>query len=567
MSYENNNNNNNDNDDTPRFIKMVKSNKMLTAATTTAVGVLCIGAFLASRFKVVPANQFMAKTGFLIDGVSISRKTIQLPFQVIRKIDMHPLTYQFVGTNIMSKEMIGFELPVKFNIAPIHPEKNLQGFINYATRIGGMTDSEVHALIENIIIGKTREFTSNMTIEDIVRDKNAFKTGVVAHIEAELEENGLEATSANISDIKDPAGVDYFKNLMRKATSEANTISSVAVAEAEKTRIVGEKTREVETRQQETTLEAKAKETESLQLQNISQYERDLTIMRTNNKQKEQLVEIDAHRATQLRKIEVESELNLKKQQQELERLRSEKVVKATAESEAVLKAAQMEAEAIKIKADATSAAIRINAEAQLFERTRKAEADQIAQNKKAEADYFAAGKQADAIKLKADADLVAQNKQAEADLITSEKSAEATKLKADADLIAQTKLAAGIQAQLEAQATGLEKIYTVSKENPQLATLYLAMKEGKVFEPDGLFDRIGAHQAKAINGLQPKIHIWNTGDQQTGFSHVIKNLTKTVPPLLDVLQQQTGIKLPNEWLSDELDISKDNEDTKEKTN
>lgn len=518
---------------------MTPYNKALIAATTIAGGVIGLGVFVASRFKVVPANQFMAKTGFMVDGVHISRKTVLWPFQMIRKIDMHPLTYQFVGTNIMSKEMIGFELPVKFNIAPIHPDINLQGFINYATRISGMTLEEIHTLIENIIIGKTREFTSNMTIEDIVRDKNAFKTGVVAHIKAELEENGLEATSANISDIKDPPGVDYFKNLMKKATSEANTSSSIAVAEAEKTRIVGEKSRVVETRKQEATLEATAKETESIQHQNISQYERDLKIMRTQNDQKEQLAAIDAHRATQLKQIEVESELNRNKQAQELERLRSEKVIKATADAEAVLKVAQMEADSVKIKAEANSTAIRIGAEASLFERSKKAEADLFAQNKTAEGYFYT------------------KLKEAEARLITAEKEAEATKMKADADLVAQTKLAEGIQAQLEAQADGLKKIYEVSAENPEMATFYLAMKEGKVFEPNGLFDRLGKHQAEAINGLQPKIHIWNTGDQKSaGFADVISGLTRTVPPLLDVLQQQTGIRLPSNWLS-EAEVNK----------
>jgi len=549
-----NNNKNDENDENKNDHNKTISNlkKSLIIGGPILFGVVGIGAFIASRFKVVAANQFMAKTGFLVDGVHISRKTILWPFQEIRRIDMHPLTYQFVGTNIFSKEMIGFELPVKFNIAPIDPEKNLQGFINYATRVNGMTPDDVHALIENIIIGRTREYTANMTIEDIVRNKSAFKTGVVDHIKEDLEKNGFETTTANISDIKDPPGIDYFKNLMRKAISEANTSSSIAVAEAEKTRIVGEKNRQVETRKQESTLEATAKETESIQHQNISQYERDLIIMRTQNEQKQKLAAIDAHKATQLRQIEVESELNLKKQQQELERLRSEKVIKAIAEAEAVLKTAQMEADAIKIKAEANSTAIRIKADANLFERNRQADANLFEQNKIAEANLFAAEKSADAIKLKAEADLIAQTKLADANLITSTKAAEATKLKADADLIAQTKLAEGIHAQLVAQANGLEKIYSVSTTNPQLATFYLAMKEGKVFEENGLFDRLGKHQAEAINGLQPKIHIWNTGDNREGFASIISGLTKTVPPILDVLQQQTGIKLPNDWLSDQ---------------
>ena len=405
--------------------------------------------------------------------------------------------------------MIPFELPVKFNIAPIHPEENKAGFVNYVTRVGGMTTEDINALIENIIIGKTREFTSNMTIGQIVSDKNAFKKGVVEHVEKELEENGFKASSANIADIVDPPGVDYFKNLMRKATSEANSTSSIAVAEAEKTRIVGEKTHEVTTRQEQATREAVAKGVESAQSVLVAGYEKDLQVARTTNKKLEELNKIEAQMETQQRQIEVDSELNRRRQQQELERLRSEKVITATAESEAVLKAAEMRASAIKIAADAN-----------LFELTRKAEAD-----------------------------LVQRQKQAEADLYMKTREAEGTRLTAEADLVAQTNKATGIRLQLEAQARGLDEIFKVSHGNPELASQYLLMKEGRIFDADGLFDRLGKHQADAIHGLQPKIHVWNTGsDSKSQYTDVISSLSKSVPPILSALEQQTGIKLPS-WL------------------
>jgi len=501
-------------------------------------GLVGFGAFASCRFKVAPPNQFIAKTGFLVKGVHVSRKTLQLPFQTINRYDMHPQTYQFVGKNIMSKELIGFELPVKFNIAPIHPEHNMTGFINYVTRVGAMESEEKHSLVENIIIGKTREYTSNMTIRDIVENKDAFKKGVVAHIAEELEENGFQATSANISDIADPPGVDYFKNLMRKATSEANTKSSIDVAEAEKTRIVGEKNREVETRQQQSTLEAQAKEVESKQSQNVSEYERDLQIMRTNNKQQEDLAQIESHKATELRKIAVEAELNQHRQQQELERLRSEKVILATAEAEAVLKAAQMEADAVKIKAEAQAVAIKIKAEADLFDKTKTAEAQYVTQARKAEADLISKEKEAEA-------KFVIQSRQADADLVSKEKEAEAIKLVAEANLIAKNKEAIGVQALLEAQAAGLNQFYEAANHNPEMASLHLLTTQGHVFDKDGLFDRIGKHQASAIQGLEPKINIWNTGsDSKTPYANVISDLAKVTPPILDALKQQTGIDI-----------------------
>lgn len=493
---------------------------MVTAGTI----IIGLGAFVASRFRVTPANQFIAKTGLFVDKVAVSRKTIQWPFQVIRIVNMKPITYEFIAKNCMTKERIPFELPTKFNIAPLHPDENLPGFINYVTRVQGMQEPEIHDLLQNIIIGKTREFTNTLSVEQIVADREAFKKGVVQHIEEELRLNGFEATTANISEIIDPQGVDYFKKLMLKSTEEANTTSSIAVAEAIKIREIGEKKAEMEKRQQKSTFEATAKQTETIQDQNVSEYEKNLQIKITENKRDEQLAKIEAHKQTEQRKIAIESELNIERQKQKLEELRSEEVVKAIAKAEAVVKEAQMKAEAIKISADAD-----------LFERTRKAEAEFITQTKKAEAELFEKSRNADAIKLMAEADLIAQTNKAE-----------------------------GIKRQLEAQAEGLEKIYSVSKENPDLATFYLGMKEGKIYEKDGLFDRLGKHQADAIRGLEPKIHIWNTGGSTgNSFTDTISSLSKAVPPILSALEQQTGIRVP--ILMPNAEISNKNESSQSK--
>ena len=77
------------------------------------------------------------------------------------------------------------------------------------------------------------------------------------------------------------------------------------------------------------------------------------------------------------------------------------------------------------------------------------------------------------------------------------------------------------------------------------MASLHLLTTQGHVFDKDGLFDRIGKHQASAIQGLEPKINIWNTGsDSKTPYANVISDLAKVTPPILDALKQQTGIDI-----------------------
>ncbi|XWV25879.1 hypothetical protein QJ857_gp1202 [Tupanvirus soda lake] len=435
------------------------------AKYSLAAGGLGISALAAARFRSVPANRYMAKTGPFVKGVHVSRKTFQWPFQRIKIINLEPINYHFLGSN-MSKELVPFKLPLTFTVSPKHPEKDPDGFIKYATRLGDMDHEGVKNIIGGIVNGETRGFVGGMTIEQIFNDKDAFRKHVVERVQQDLDQFGLEIHNANIEEMHDTEGNSYFENLKKKALEGALSQSRVAVAEARKEGDIGEKQREVITRKERSVLEADAKQTETQQNQKMSDYSRELEITYTNNRQQEELVKIQAHQATESKRIEVESELNKRKQAQELERLRSEQVVYATAEAEAMLKKAEAEAEAKKIKA---------------------------------EADFFAKNKEAD-----------------------------------------------GLRVVLEAQAKGLSEIYEVSKTNPEMAAFYLALDKG-VFNRDGLFTVLAEKQASAIRELNPKINIWNTGNTPTdSYTNVISGLGKTIPPMLDAIQQQTGIKLPN---------------------
>ena len=304
----------------------------------------------------------MAKTGLFVKGVNVSRMTIQWPFQQIKIIKMNPINYPFLGEN-MSKELVPFSLPLTFTISPVHPEKNLSGFISYATRFGDMDNNCVKNIIAGIVHGETRAFVGSLTINEIFSDRDKFRTLVVDKVQEDLNQFGLEIHNANIEEMKDTEGNCYFENLKKKALEEALTQSRIAVAEARKEGNIGEKHREVITRKEQSTLEADATQTETNQKQKISNYDRELNIVIINNKQQEELAKIEAHKMTEQRRIDIEAELNVQKQREELERLRSSSVIKATADSEAVIKLAEAEKIAMQLKADGI-----------LYQETKKAE-------------------------------------------------------------------------------------------------------------------------------------------------------------------------------------------------
>ena len=70
-------------------------------------------------------------------------------------------------------------------------------------------------------------------------------------------------------------------------------------------------------------------------------------------------------------------------------------------------------------------------------------------------------------------------------------------------------------------------------------------------------FEQLALANAKAINGLQPKITVWNTGDQSGGDAAMagaggisaVRNIMQSLPPLFSTINDQTGIQPPG-WLA-----------------
>lgn len=68
----------------------------------------------------------------------------------------------------------------------------------------------------------------------------------------------------------------------------------------------------------------------------------------------------------------------------------------------------------------------------------------------------------------------------------------------------------------------------------------------------EGTYEKLANANAAAINGLQPKITVWNTGDSAGSSSDgtgAIRNIMQSLPPLLSTINEQTGISPPS-WLA-----------------
>ncbi len=142
----------------------------------------------------------------------------------------------------------------------------------------------------------------------------------------------------------------------------------------------------------------------------------------------------------------------------------------------------------------------------------------------------------------KATAELEAAKAKANAKLYEKQKEAEA-------QLYKQQKEAEGLLAVYNAQAEGIKNLMQAFGGDRNAALQYIMIERG-------VYQELAKENANAVQGLNPKITVWNTGEQggQSAMNSV-SNIFQSLPPLLSTIQEQTGITPPN-WMADMPDAS-----------
>lgn len=258
---------------------------------------------------------------------------------------------------------------------------------------------------------------------------------------------------------------------------------------------IGEAGKKGHTKQEISKIEAETAVLETKRKADKAQADAELTNKQTELDMGIQIAQIRARRAAEARDAELQKDVEMKKAATELERLRAKDLVRAQISKET----AQQDADAQFYReskiADAKAYAEKLDADAQLFKQQRQIQAAVERQMKEADALYHAKMREAEATKAQAEA------------------------FKSLADAFG----------------------------GPQGLLTYMMLKENT-------YEKLALANAKAIQGLQPKITVWNTGSDGSGSGAEatgiapIKNLMQSLPPLFSTIQEQTGITPPN-WM------------------
>lgn len=322
--------------------------------------------------------------------------------------------------------------------------------------------------------------------------------------------------NSNVKDLKDPPGSEYFSFLSRKAHESASSKARIDASEARRRGEIGVQENEGLTKQQISKIEADTAILETQRGKDKAAAQASLAIKTAELEAEVQLTKLRAKRAQEARDAELQKDVETKRAEMELERLRASDVTKA-----------QIAKESSCQNADAAHYLAVRNADAKMYTQQKATEAAAFESLKASDTKYYSMVKDAEANYLEA-------SKKAEVQFYLLTKEAEA----------------AALSKKLEAEA-----VMEMAKAYKELASAFGG--------PEGLlrylmiernvYTNLAKHNAEAIRGLNPKINIWNTGpsDSASGAGDpmaMIRNFAQGLPPLLSVVQDQTGIT-PPPWM------------------
>ena len=470
-------------------------------------------------YRVAEASEYLVVTGAWIDELKIKKKAWILPGQTCTVIELSPVNYNF-NVQAMSAEKLPFILPAVFTIGP--KENDMEAVKKYAKLLSNHEKNSKHVeeLVQGVIEGETRVLAAAMTMEEVFKGTKQFKKEVFEKVQLELDQFGLFIYNANVKQLVDVPGHEYFSYLGQKTQMEAANQAKVDVSEARMKGEVGAKLREGQT------------------LQNAAKIDAETKIISTQRKGEGTKEEIRVN--TEVKVYQNQREAELAKANAELAMKKAgwakeAQVAEVEAQKAVAMKEAQLQREVEKMNA---------------LTRTEKLKAEFLskatveAETKAQEANYILNQQQR-----AADAILYKKQKEAEATRAAAEAELYARQKAADGEFYAKKKEAEGLQALGQAQGAYLQTLLEASGHDYPATRDYMMINSG-------MFPEIARINAEGVRGIQPKISIWTNGGEAAdgsagGGNAAMKEVAgvyKMLPQLLNTVQEQTGMQ-PSSWM------------------
>ena len=172
------------------------------------------------KWKTAGPSEYLAITGWGIPDIKLAKKEWIFPGQKCTKFDVSPVNYTF-EVQAMSAEKLPFILPAVFTIGP--RVTDMDSLLLYAKLISphDKLSNHVKELVQGVIEGETRVLAASMTMEQVFKGTKEFKKEVFEKVQLELDQFGLLIYNANVKQLVDVPGHEYFSYLGQKTQMEA----------------------------------------------------------------------------------------------------------------------------------------------------------------------------------------------------------------------------------------------------------------------------------------------------------------------------------------------------------
>jgi flotillin len=446
------------------------------------------------QYQTCKPSQYLAVTGFGIPETFVTKKKWIFPGQQYTFLDVSPENYEF-DIQAMSNEKLPFILPAVFTIGPKLTQQDLDLFAKLIGTHAATNKNYLKDVIKGIVEGETRVLAAGLTMESIFEGTKEFKQKVFDKVQLELDQFGLKIYNANIKQLSDLPGHEYFSYLGQKIQKGAANQAKIDIAQADYLGNVGSKEREGETVRQVCKIQ---NETELFELEQVTITQKkkadtlaeveirknaaaaNVSIEKAKLDEATKIAKIEAEKHAEIRESELENRLNIQQASAATEKYRAEKFSKAIVENEIVTK----------------------QADASFYQKQKEADAVYYSKQRELEV-YF-----------------MQKEKEAAVYLMQKEKEAEAVTLLA------------------EAQAAAIGKLMNAFHGDVQ-SYLYWKMLD------DGLYEKLAKANADAIQGLSPNISMWNTSNGgEEGTAKGLRDFFQSIPPIFSTIEQQTGMKM-----------------------
>ncbi|HTJ70797.1 MAG TPA: SPFH domain-containing protein [Actinospica sp.] len=327
----------------------------LLIAVVAVGGILILIALFKAMWRVAEPNQALLISGakHRVDGVDegmgfrivTGRGTLVMPgVQAVRRLSLD-LNEADLAVDCVTKQ--GIPVHVK-GVVIFKVGDDLVSIANAARRFLDQ-QGNMNARVHNILAGHLRSIVGNLTVEEMIRDRERLTEQTRATSGHEMEKLGLTIDSLQIQEIEDPTG--YIKALAAPHTAAVQRDARIAQAAAERAATEAE-------------AEANARKAEAIRNANIQQagYQAEVDQAQATAKMAGPLAEAAARQQVVVQETKV-AELEADKREQQLQ-MEVRKPADAEAYKTVTLAQAQRESKVHEAEANARETELRAGADA-----------------------------------------------------------------------------------------------------------------------------------------------------------------------------------------------------------